>query len=157
MKHFNFKHGHGVDINRSRTYRTWEGMKRRCDNPNHPQYHRYGGRGISYDPRWSDFNNFLLDMGERPENLTLDRVNNNLHYCKENCKWSTLKEQQNNREIKQTPNKNSKSGVVGVSYSTRDKIWIASGRVNGKTTYLYRGTSFATACDARSTWERVNR
>lgn len=74
-------------------------MKRRCNNPNHPQYHRYGGRGIVYDSTWEKFENFLKDMGPRPTGYTLDRIDNNGNYCKENCKGSSAKEQQLNRNI----------------------------------------------------------
>lgn len=72
-------------------------MKQRCDYKRAPSYHRYGGRGITYDPRWAEFKNFLLDMGERPEGHNLERKDSNGNYTKDNCRWATMKEQQNNR------------------------------------------------------------
>lgn len=79
-------------------YVGWFDMKRRCNNSSRKEYPRYGGRGISYDPKWESYKSFWEDMGETyAEGLTLDRVDNNGNYCKDNCKWSTMKEQQNNR------------------------------------------------------------
>lgn len=57
----------------------------------------YAGRGISVDPRWTDFRNFLEDMGERPDGMTLERQNNNEGYSKANCVWATHTQQCNNR------------------------------------------------------------
>lgn len=81
----------------SGTYITWKAMKARCNNPMKDKYHRYGERGISYDPNWEEFEKFLTDMGERPEGTELDRINNNLDYCKTNCRWTTHKQNCNNR------------------------------------------------------------
>lgn len=78
------------------TYGTWYNMKSRCDNPTYTNFKKWGGRGITYDKRWSSFLNFLEDMGERPAGTSLDRINNNGNYCKENCRWATKKEQMNN-------------------------------------------------------------
>lgn len=74
-------------------YSTWKGMRSRCNNPNHSRYKDYGERGISVCKEWDDFYIFYSDMGDRPEGKTLDRIDNNGAYCKENCKWSTITEQ----------------------------------------------------------------
>lgn len=79
------------------TGNSWRGMRNRCDNPSYWSYKHYGGRGITYDPRWKDFGEFLADMGERPgKEYSLDRIDNNGNYTKENCRWITQKEQVNN-------------------------------------------------------------
>jgi len=91
------RHGHASDPNRSPEYRTWQSMVQRCRNPNGPDYHRYGGRGINMCGRWASFENFLLDMGHRPDGTTLNRVDNDIGYNKENCRWSTHREQYNNK------------------------------------------------------------
>jgi hypothetical protein len=81
----------------SRTYETWKAMRQRCLNPRNPSYPRYGGRGITICDRWLSFENFLTDMGERPEGKSLDRINNDLGYSPNNCRWATNKEQSRNR------------------------------------------------------------
>jgi len=72
------------------TYKCWAGMKDRCNNSNRPCFSRYGGRGITYDTRWEVFENFLEDMGESPgKGWSIDRIDNDGNYCKENCQWLT--------------------------------------------------------------------
>ena len=85
-------HGHARGI-KSPTYKTWRGMKLRCTNPKNASYANYGGKGIGYCPRWESFENFLADMGERPDGLTLDRIRRNEDYGPDNCTWSTKREQ----------------------------------------------------------------
>lgn len=72
-------------------------MKARCSNPKHKSFARYGGRGITFDPRWSEFAAFLEDMGERPEGTTLERRDNAGPYNKENCIWATPTAQARNK------------------------------------------------------------
>jgi len=93
------RHGHYVNRgkNGSSTVLTWISMIRRCTDPEHDNYKRYGGRGIEFDSRWLNFENFLEDMGERPEGYTLDRIDTNLGYFKDNCRWACKARQQHNR------------------------------------------------------------
>jgi hypothetical protein len=72
-------------------------MKARCDNKRHLQYKDYGGRGITYDPRWSNFEPFAKDVGEPPSNKhTLDRIDNNGNYCKDHVRWAERSVQSRN-------------------------------------------------------------
>jgi hypothetical protein len=93
----NRRHGHTGDGWASPTYISWRAMLARCTNPKRANAKHYLERGISYDPRWSHFENFLADMGERPGGLTLDRRDNDVGYSKANCRWATPLEQRHNR------------------------------------------------------------
>lgn len=80
-------------------HRAWLSMKRRCENKNSDHYDKYGGRGINVCEEWGNsFESFLRDMGLRPtDQHSLDRVDVNGNYCKENCRWATKEEQANNK------------------------------------------------------------
>mgnify|MGYP003609392655 CR=1 FL=1 len=78
----------------SPTYNSWRSMVQRCTNPNHTHYERY--KDLLCED-WLDFNNFLQDMGERLEGTSLDRINNDKGYYKENCRWATAEQQVRNR------------------------------------------------------------
>lgn len=88
----------GVKTTSHPLYKTWDGMKTRCYNVNNPGYPRYGGRGVKVCAEWREsFARFVEDMGPRPEGGTLDRINNDGNYEPLNCRWASMKTQQNNR------------------------------------------------------------
>lgn len=89
------KHG----LSKSHAYNTWVGMKQRCYNKNNPSYPDYGQRGIIVCDEWiNSFETFILDMGKKPSiNHSIERVNNNLGYSKNNCIWATRKVQNSNK------------------------------------------------------------
>ena len=147
------KHG----MYQTRFYQIWEDMKSRCNNPNTNCYHSYGGRGIKYDPRWEDFLEFKADVFESyDDNLTLDRIDPNGDYCKENCKWSTKSVQSRNKTKMVT----NKTGVTGVREWVDGKsgtlYYVAEAQAFGKRKYKHFSTlkygkevAFKLACEFR--------
>jgi hypothetical protein len=90
-------------------------MRRRCNNPDHADYHRYGARGITVCERWNSFDNFIADMGPKPtKDHSIERVENDKGYSPDNCIWGTKLEQGRNRRGVSTPDQDNqiRSGVA---------------------------------------------
>lgn len=118
--------------NKSHTseYYAWGNMVQRCTNPKSPEYKNYGGRGISVCAEWKNsFQNFLDDMGEKPKkSYSLDRVDNEADYDKENCRWTDFSTQAiNRRDLK-----NETTGIRNISHSKRDDLFYVSIDRKGK-------------------------
>lgn len=114
------KRGHGLCLLCAKTkhgmigtpeYRAWASMKGRCNDSSREEYPRYGGRGIDYDPSWNNFECFYKDMGEAPAGTSLDRIDNDSGYRKENCRWADRITQNTNQRIRS----DNKTGYRGVS------------------------------------------
>lgn len=84
-------------LSKKKGYHSWQAMIQRCTNPKRERYPLYGGRGITFAKKWETFEGFWEDMGSTwQKGLSLERIDSNGNYCKENCKWSSNKEQANN-------------------------------------------------------------
>lgn len=94
-------------------YRCWKTMRQRCTNPRNPKYPSYGGRGITVCERWNSFEMFVADMGPRPSpRHSIDRINNDLGYSPENCRWASEKSQARNRRSSRVVTCNGESRTV---------------------------------------------
>lgn len=131
------------------SYVSWAKMKLRCTNPKHHCWERYGGRGITYQDSWESYDNFVADMGEPPVGRTLDRLDNDGDYTKENCRWATPQEQSRNRGVR----RDSPFGIPGVNLEADGKL-LAFGKLPGESRIrLYRGDDFFLACCARKSFD----
>ncbi len=131
------KERHGMSY--TPEYRAWRGMKKRCSNKNNKSYRRYGGRGIIVCKRWQDsFQAFYDDMGKKPFlKATIDRIDNDLGYYKENCRWIIFTENiRNASHIKLTKQKANK---IRKSYKNSNITYRELG--------LIYGVSGANICD----------
>lgn len=106
---------------RTTTYKTWRSMKERVLNPLNSNFKNYGGRGITICDEWKNsFLAFYRDMGPRPsKNHSIDRIDNEKGYSKENCRWATKTEQSRNQRVCSR----NKSGIKGVHWVEKIKKW----------------------------------
>lgn len=142
------KHG----LRNHRLYNTWVEMRRRCNDPKRKDYPRYGGRGITVCDRWDNFASFLTDMGEKPEGMTLDRIDNDGNYEPGNCRWATPKEQAKNRRGPSISKRN-KSGIIGVSWCKANSKWQVHIGINRKSIYIGSFSTKKEAAKARLAWQ----
>jgi len=132
-----------------RAYSSWDSMKQRCTNPNNCRWKNYGERGITYTEDWETFEGFYKDMGERPIGLSLERVNVNGNYCKENCVWATPQQQVRN----QTRRCTNTSKRTGVRWVKEKRLWLSNITINYKAVFLGYFKSFEDACESRQAAE----
>jgi hypothetical protein len=116
-------------MTKSREHNSWTDMKQRCFNRNCTKFSYYGGRGITVCDSWRDsFENFLADMGPRPDGTSIDRIDVNGNYEPSNCRWATKTVQSINTRLKC----DNRSGSRGVSWCKQTNKWRVTISVNGK-------------------------
>jgi hypothetical protein len=116
----------GIYFKKYKAYGTWKSMRGRCYQQSMDCYPDYGGRGITVCDRWlgkDGFKHFIDDMGERPEGMTLDRINVNGNYEPSNCRWAKAHQQNWNRR--------GMSDHIGVFFEDNQHLWRAKLMVKG--------------------------
>lgn len=112
-------------MSKTRFYKIWKGIFTRCYNKNYKLFKDYGGRGIKVSDEWHKFENFRDDMlAEYKDDLSIERIDNNGNYCKENCRWATKEEQNRNKRM----HKLTRDKVIEI----RDKYEYGKGRMLSK-------------------------
>ena len=137
-----------------KTYQAWYDAWRRCYDPSRHNHESYKRRGIEMCAEWrADFTAFLLDMGEAPVGLTLERYDNDIGYNPDNCYWAESEDQYLNKG----DYKNSTSGVKGVSFDRTHRKWCAHTKGgSGNKKRIYLGLDFFEAVCTRKSWENRN-
>lgn len=137
---------------KSPEYRAWADMRQRCYRSNNPAYPDYGGRGIAVCEEWDSFEQFYVDMGPRPTpKHSIDRIDVNGNYCKENCRWGTKTQQAINRRLQ----KNNTSGVCGVTKLKKNGKYRAQIKIQSTTICLGEFLYFEDAVAARLAAEKL--
>lgn len=145
------------NVERRRLNGIYNWAKTRCSNPNVAQYKDYGGRGIKF--LFNSFEEFLEELGPRPNGYSLDRINNDGNYEKGNIRWATREQQNNNKGIYD----NSATKVTGISIKNPDKSrgyknvrYQVRVMQDGVRKQLYVGPDFFEACCKLKSWENNN-
>jgi len=147
------KHG----MSRTRIYRIYQGMKQRCTSPRCATYRKYGAKGISVCDEWmgefgfQSFYEWSVKNGYTDE-LTIDRIDPNGDYSPQNCRWATYTQQNTHLSML----KNNKSGVVGVSWSKKERRWIAMISINNRPKRIGSFKAKEEAAEARNRFIREN-
>lgn len=122
--HGNVTHGKS----RTLTYKVWQGIHQRCENPQDIHYRSYGARGIKVCDSWKSFENFYRDMGDKPEGYSIGRIDNDRDYEPKNCRWETTKQQAQNRNNTRNITYKGKTQSLalwatelGINYTTLDE------------------------------------
>ena len=148
--------GEGHGLKGHKLYGTWRQMVQRCTNSKHKNYKNYGGRGIIVCEEWLDIKKFIAWAESTHPNIegyTLDRIDNDKGYNPDNCRWADKTMQSVNQRL----SKRNTSKVLGVSWTSRDKRWVAQISHMGKKVWIGQFISIEDAIEARNNYILVNK